>query len=248
MPNNLSLLGKVALVTGGSRSIGASIAKRLAKEGATVAITYGASSVKAAAVVWEIESLGGRALAIEADAGNPNAVRAAVALVAETFGPVDILVNSAGIMHMAPIESFAFEDYQRMLAVNVTGAFVAAQEVSKMMIGGRIINIGSVMAHHTAFANFSVYALTKGALQGFTHGLARDLGPKGITVNTIMPGPTHTDLNPKDGPFAEVLNSRIALGRYGEADEVASIVAFLAGPGGAFITGTEIIADGGLSA
>lgn len=248
MPNNQPLLGKVALVTGGSRSIGAAIAKRLAKEGAAVAITYSASAVKAATVVQEIESEGGQALAIEADAGNPDAVRSAVALVAKTFGPVDVLVNSAGIMHMAPIESFAFEDYQRMLAVNVTGAFVAAQEVSKMMVGGRIINIGSVMAQHTAFANFSVYALTKGALQGFTHGLARDLGPKGVTVNTIMPGPTNTDLNPKDGPFSEVLNSRIALGRYGETDEIASIVAFLAGPGGAFITGTEIIADGGLSA
>jgi NAD(P)-dependent dehydrogenase (short-subunit alcohol dehydrogenase family) len=249
MQNNLPLSGKVALVTGGSRSIGAAIAKRLVKEGAAVAITYSASPDKAAAVVREIENEGGRALAIEADSGKPEAVRAAVSQVADTFGPVNILVNSAGIMLMAPIESYAFEDFERMLAVNVTGAFVAAQEVSQHMgAGDRIINIGSVMTQHTAFPNFSVYALTKGALQGFTHGLARDLGSKGITVNTVMPGPTDTDLNPKDGLFSEMLTSRMALGRYGETDDVAAIVAFLAGPGGAFVTGTEIVADGGLSA
>ncbi len=243
------LAGKTALVTGGSRSIGAAIAKRLAADGARVALTYSASPDRAAAVVAEIEQAGGTALAIEADAGSPDAVRAAVAKTIEAFGGIDILVNNAGIALNAPIEDYKFEDYERMLAVNVTGVFVATQEAARhMKPGGRIVHIGSSMQRYAAWGGSSVYTLTKGAIAGFNRSLVRDLGPKGITVNTVHPGPTDTDMNPKDGPYADALNGLIAIGRYGEAREIASVVAFLAREDASFVTGADIIADGGLTA
>ncbi|KVK70168.1 hypothetical protein L905_27760, partial [Agrobacterium sp. TS43] len=197
MSNTLSLTGKTALVTGGSRSIGAAIAKRLAADGAAVAITYSASPDKAAAVVAEIDAAGGRAIAIQADAGDPAAVRAAVAKTEETFGSIDILVNNAGIALGGPIDEIKFEDYERMIAVNVTGVFVATQEAARRMKpGGRIVHIGSSMTRYAAFPTASLYTLTKGAVAGFNRSLVRDLGPKGITVNTVHPGPTDTDMNP----------------------------------------------------
>lgn len=244
-----NLAGKVALVTGGSRSIGAAIAKRLAADGAAVALTYSASPDKAAQVVSEIEAAGGRALAIEADAGNSDAVRAAVTRTVETFGGIDILVNNAGIAINALIEDVKFEDFERVLAVNVTGVFVATQEaVRHMKTGGRVIHIGSSMTRYAAFPTASVYTLTKGAVTGFNRSLVRDLGPKGITVNMVHPGPTDTDMNPADGPVAAIVGPGMAIGRYGQPGEIASVVAFLASPEAAFVTGAEIMADGGLTA
>ncbi|MGX5733347.1 3-oxoacyl-ACP reductase family protein [Bosea thiooxidans] len=249
MTNALSLSGKVALVTGGSRSIGAAIAKKLAADGAAVAITYSASPDRAAQVVVEIEAAGGKAIAIAADAGNPDAVRAAVSQTIAAFGSIDILVNNAGIAVNAPIDEIDFRDYERMIAVNVTGVFVATQEaVRHMKPGGRIIHIGSSMTRYAAFPTASVYTLTKGAITGFNRSLVRDLGPKGITVNTVHPGPTDTDMNPADGPVAAIVGPGMAIGRYGQPSEIASVVAFLASPEAAFITGADIVADGGLTA
>ena len=244
-----TLKGKTALVTGGSRSIGAAIARRLAADGASVALTYSASPEKAANVVAEIEAAGGRAIAIHADAGNPEAVRTAVARTEEAFGSLDILVNNAGIAINGPIEDIRFEDYERMIAVNVTGVFVATQEAARRMkSGGRIIHIGSSMVQYAAFPTASLYTLTKGAVSGFNRSLARDLGPKGITVNTVHPGPTDTDMNPDGGPISEIVGPGIAVGRYGKDYEIAGLVAYLASPESAFVTGADILADGGFTA
>lgn len=247
--STLPLTGKIAIVTGGSRSIGAAIAKRLAADGATVAITYNASPDRAEAVVQEIVAAGGQAVALAADAGNPEAVRAAIAEVAQRFGKIDILVNNAGISLLGAPEDIAFEDFQRILAVNVTGVFVATQQALKHMgQGGRIIHIGSSMVQYAAFATASVYTLSKGALTGFSRGLVRDLGPRGITVNTVHPGQTDSDMNPADGPIADFLRPNIAMGRYGEGKDVASAVAYLASADAGFVTGAELIVDGGFTA
>lgn len=243
------LAGKIALVTGGSRSIGAAIAKRLAADGAKVAITYSASPDKADRVVRDVEAGGGKALAIRADAGDAEAVRAAIAKTVEAFGAIDILVNNAGIAINGPIEDVRFEDYERMIAVNVTGVFVATQEaVRNMKEGGRIIHIGSSMARYAAFPTASVYTLTKAAVAGFNRSLVRDLGPRGITVNIVHPGPTDTDMNPDGGPVSKIVGPGIAVGRYGKAEEIAGAVAYLASPEAAFITGAELVADGGFTA
>ncbi|WP_434032813.1 SDR family NAD(P)-dependent oxidoreductase [Cupriavidus sp. a3] len=245
----LSLSGKIALVTGGSRSIGAAIARRLAADGAAVALTYSASPDKAATVVSEIEAAGGRAIALAADAGDPAAVRLAVAATVDAFGGLDILVNNAGMGLGGAIEDIPFDAYERMIAVNVTGVFVATQEaVRHMKAGGRVIHIGSSMVRYAAFPTASLYTLTKGAIAGFNRSLVRDLGPKRITVNTVHPGPTDTDMNPAGGPVSEIVGPGIALGRYGQPHEIAGVVAFLAGPDAAFVTGAEIVADGGFTA
>jgi len=247
--NTSPLNEKTALVTGGSRSIGAAIAKRLAADGAAVAITYSASPAKADEVVREIEAAGGRALAIAADAGDPAAVRAAVAATVEAFGGIDILVNNAGLSLGGPIEDIAFESYERMVAVNVTGVFVATQEaVRHMKAGGRIVHIGSSMTRYAAFPGASLYTLTKGAVAGFNRSLVRDLGPRGITVNTVHPGPTDTDMNPDGGPVSKIVGPGMAIGRYGKPQEIAAVVVFLASPEAAFVTGADIVADGGFTA
>ncbi|HSF57145.1 MAG TPA: 3-oxoacyl-ACP reductase family protein [Candidatus Binatia bacterium] len=244
-----TLTGKVALVTGGSRGIGAAIAKRLAADGAAVALTYSSSPQKADGVARAIESAGGRAVAIRADNADVPAVTHAVAETVKTFGRLDILVNNAGIAMVSPIEEFKLEDFERLLAINVKGVFVAVQEaIRHMKEGGRIINIGSINSDLVPFVGGSVYALTKSALAGFTRGLARDLGPRGITVNNVQPGPVDTDMNPADGQFASQVKGMIAVQRYGHGDEIAALVAFLAGPEAAFITGASLRIDGGFAA
>ncbi|WP_312256526.1 3-oxoacyl-ACP reductase family protein [Stutzerimonas nitrititolerans] len=244
----LPLAGKTALVTGGSRSIGAAIAKRLASDGAQVAFTYNGSPKLAEDTAAAIESAGGRALMIQANAANPDAVRASIAKTVETFGGLDILVNNAGIASAVPLEETRFEDYQAMLAVNVTGVFVATQEaVRHMKEGGRIVHIGSSVTKHAGFQGLAAYGLTKGAVAGFNRSLVHELGPRGITVNTVHPGPVNTDMNPADGEIAKMLTSSIPLGRYGESNEIASLVAFLVSPQASFITGADILADGGLT-
>jgi 3-oxoacyl-[acyl-carrier protein] reductase len=244
-----ALTGKVALVTGGSRGLGAAIAKRLASDGAAVAITYTISPQKADEVVRAIESNRCRAVAIRADSADVDAVRNAVAETVKAFGGLDILVNNAGIATLAPIDEFKLAEFDRLIAVNVRAVFVAVQEAARhMKQGGRIINIGSVNSDLMPFAGGSVYALTKGAVASFTRGLARDLGPRGITVNNIQPGPVDTDMNPADGPFAKTLKGLIALGRYGQGDEVAAMVAYIASPEAAFVTGASLKIDGGFAA
>lgn len=254
MKTNLStasqkLTGKVALVTGASRGIGAAIAKRLAAEGAAVAITYSASPAKADEVVREIEAAGGKAIAIQADAANADAVKSSISDTVNKFGGLDILVSNAGLAVLGPIDQFSLEDFDRLMAVNVRGVFVGAQEAARhMKDGGRIITIGSINADRMPFQGGSVYAMSKAAVAGFTKGLARDLGPRGITVNNVQPGPVDTDLNPANGPFAETLKGMMALPRYGSGDEIAAMVAYLAGPEAGFVTGASLDIDGGFGA
>jgi 3-oxoacyl-[acyl-carrier protein] reductase len=247
MPQKLA--GKVALVTGGSRGIGAAIAKRLSQEGATVAITYTSAQPKADEVVRDIKSAGGRALAIRADSSDAKAVAAAVEQTVRELGGIDILVNNAGIAVMAPIDDYRLEDFDRTFAINVRAVFVAAQAAAKhMKTGGRIINIGSCNAERMPFAGGSVYAMSKAALVGLVKGLSRDLGPRGITINNVQPGPVDTDLNPATGPFAESLKNIMAIKRYAQGDEIAGMVAYLAGPEAGFVTGASLTIDGGFNA
>ena len=243
------LTGKVAMVTGASRGFGAAIAKRLAQDGAAVAITYPSTQTKADEVVRAIESAGGRAVAIRADSADADAVKHAVAETVRTLGRLDVLVNNAGGLVVSPLDQFSLDDFDRMVAVNVRGVFVATQEAARHMgEGGRIITIGSVNADRMPFAGGGVYAMTKAAVAGLTRGLARDLGPQGITVNNVQPGPVETDMNPADGPFAEMLKSFMALKRYGQGAEIAGLVSYLAGPDAGFITDASLTIDGGFSA
>jgi 3-oxoacyl-[acyl-carrier protein] reductase len=246
---SLPLQNKRALVTGGSRGIGAAIVKRLAREGAHVALTYVSKPEEANQVAAAAAALGVRALAVQADAVAPEAVVAAVERTAREFGGLDILVNNAGIAKMAPIDEFSLRDFDRTFAVNVRAVFVATQAAVKhMKSGGRIINIGSCNAERMPFAGGAVYAMSKSALVGLVQGLSRDLGPRGITVNNVQPGPVDTDMNPAQGPFAETLKKLMALPRYGQADEIAAMVAYLAGPEAGFVTGASLTIDGGFSA
>lgn len=243
------LTDSVALILGGSRGIGAAIAQRLARDGAAVALTYVSSPDKASEVVQAIEAQGGRAIAIKADSADAEAVRGAVRRTVEHFGRLDILVNNAGVLAVAPIEDFSLEDFDRTVAVNVRSVFVASQEAARHMgAGGRIITIGSTNAERMPFAGGSVYAMSKSAIVGLTRGLARDLGPRGITVNNVQPGPVDTDMNPENSEFAASLMGLMAIGRYGRAEEVAAFVAYLAGPEAAYVTGASLTIDGGFSA
>ena len=239
------LAGKVGFATGGSRGIGAAIVRRLAADGAAVAFTYSASPDKAAALVAEVEAAGGRTIAIQADNADAHAVRQAIARTVETFGRLDILVNNAGILLRGMIDEFDLADFDRMVAVNVRAVFAAAQAaVGHMGEGGRIITIGSVTAERIGFPGSSVYGMTKAAVAALTRGLARDLGPRGITVNTVQPGPTETDMNP-GGEVREQIRKLIALGRMGRDTEIAGLVAYLAGPEAGFVTGAALNIDGG---
>lgn len=249
MTQHTPLSGKIALVQGGSRGIGAAIVKRLAEEGASVAFTYVSSEAKAQELQESITGNGGKALAIKADSADAEAIRNAVALTVEKFGRVDILVNNAGVLAIGPLEEFSLEDFDRTLAINVRSVFIASQAAAKHMgDGGRIINIGSTNADRMPFAGGGVYAMSKSALVGLTKGLARDLGPRGITINNVQPGPVDTDMNPASGDFAESLIPLMAIGRYGNTEEIASFVAYLAGPEAGYITGASLTIDGGFGA
>ncbi|MFJ3059076.1 3-oxoacyl-ACP reductase family protein [Herbaspirillum sp. NPDC087042] len=244
-----TLVSKVAFVQGGSRGIGAAIVQRLAAEGATVAFTYVSSPDKAQALVSSVEAAGGRALAIQADSSDATALQQAIRLAAETFGRLDILVNNAGVLALGTVDEFKLEDLDRTLAVNVRSVFVATQAaVRHMPEGGRVITIGSTNADRIPFAGGAAYAMSKSALVGLTKGLARDLGPRGITVNNVQPGPIDTDMNPDNSDFAQTLKGLMALPRYGKAEEVASFVAYLASPEAGYITGANLMIDGGFSA
>jgi 3-oxoacyl-[acyl-carrier protein] reductase len=240
------LADRRAFVTGGSRGIGAGIVRRLAADGAAVTFTYRETTDAANDLEKEIIGSGGQALAVQADSADPEALRAAIAKAVGRFGGLEVLVNNAGTSHQAPIEEFPMAEYDRLLAVNVRAVFVAIQAaLPHLVAGGRIISIGSVLADRAPISGISVYALTKAAVAGLTRNLARELGPRGITVNTIQPGPVATDMNPDSGEFADTVRSLTAVGHYGQPHDIADAVAFLARVEARFVTGTAWNVDGG---
>jgi 3-oxoacyl-[acyl-carrier protein] reductase len=244
---NRRLENRRALVTGGNRGIGAAIVKRLASEGAHVALTYVSNPNQADETVRAVQALGVKALAIKADNVDAAAVIAAVERTVLEFGGIDILVNNAGIAVVAPIDDYRLEDLDRTLAVNVRAVFVATQAAVKwMQEGGRVINLGSCNAEHIPFKGGGVYGMSKAALVGLVKGLARDLGPRGITINNVQPGPVDTDMNPATTDFARVTVEQVmAVPRYGTGDEIAALVAWLASPESAYVTGASLAIDGG---
>ncbi|ARN22974.1 3-oxoacyl-ACP reductase family protein [Piscinibacter gummiphilus] len=249
MSTTPSLRGQVAFIHGGSRGIGAASARRLARDGATVAIGYSTSAIAAEALAEEIKANGGQAIAVKADGADAKGLVLAIDSVAERFGRLDILVNSAGVLAVAPLEQFSLEDFDRTVAVNVRSVFVASQAAARhMKEGGRIINIGSTNAQRMPFAGGAVYAMSKSALVGLVKGLARDLGPRGITVNNVAPGPVDTDMNPENTEFAAGMHDLMALRRHAKADEIAGMVAYLASAEAAFVTGADLLIDGGFAA
>jgi 3-oxoacyl-[acyl-carrier protein] reductase len=242
------LADRRALVTGGSRGIGAGIVRRLAADGAAVAFTYREAKGPANDLEQEIIDSGGMARAYQADSADPEALRSAISETVDGFGGLEILVNNAGTSHIAPIEEFPLAEYERILAVNVRAIFVAIQAATPYLgAGGRIINIGSTMADRVPVGGISVYSLSKAAVAGLTRGLARELGPRGITVNTVQPGPVETDANPDAGEFADAMRSLTAVGHYGQPHDIADAVGFLARPEARFVTGTAWNVDGGFA-
>jgi 3-oxoacyl-[acyl-carrier protein] reductase len=245
----MTLDGKVALVTGGSRGIGAATALRLAEDGADLAVTYQHNAERAAEVVGRIKALGRRALAIQADSADAGAVSAAVEATVAEFGRLDVLVNNAGVGFVGPLSDTALADVDRVLAVNVRGVFAVTQAAAGHLgEGGRVITIGSCVTDRVPGPGMALYATSKAALVGLTKALARELGPRGITVNLVHPGPTDTDMNPADGPYAADQRALTAFDRYGQASEVASAVSYLAAPASAYVTATTLSVDGGHAA
>jgi len=244
-----NLANKVALVTGGSRGIGAAIAKRLASDGASVAITYAKDATSASAVVKAIETAGGKAVAIQADAADSAAVKAAVEQAVASLGKLDILVNNAGTAIPKPFEETTLEEMDRMIDINLRGVFATTQTALKHMNdNGRIIMIGSCVGERLMTPGLVAYAATKGAVKMFSQGLSREVGSRGITVNNVQPGPIDTDLNPAAGDWATPQKAATSLNRYGHVDEVAALVAFVAGPESSYITGANLTVDGGTNA
>ncbi|MBN3757042.1 SDR family oxidoreductase [Paraburkholderia sp. Tr-20389] len=246
---NSNLQGKVAFVTGGARGIGAAVVRRLAREGATVAFTYHSSAAGANDLVASIEKAGGRAIAVKADVADAAALTNAINETARELGKIDILVNNAGVLRIGTLDTFTLEDFDATVQVNVRAVFVASKAVLPHMgQGGRIINIGSTNAERMPFAGGAAYAMSKSALLGLVQGLARDLGPKGITVNNVAPGPVNTDMNPEAGEFGASLHGLMAIPRHGTTDEIAGMVAYVASPEAAFVTGANLLIDGGFAA
>jgi 3-oxoacyl-[acyl-carrier protein] reductase len=246
---SLPLAGKVAFVTGGARGIGAAIVRRLADDGAAVVFTYAASRAGAEAIAADIEAAGGRALALQVDSSDAAALTAAIDKAATTFGRLDVLVNNAGVAVMGELDTFALEDFDRTVSVNVRAVFVGVQAAARHMgEGGRIVTIGSTNSERMPWAGGAVYAMSKAAIVGLTRGLARDLGPRGITINNVQPGPTATDMNPADGPMAADMHGLMALERHARPEEIAGMVAYLAGPEAAMVTGASLLIDGGFAA
>lgn len=243
------LKGKVAFVTGASRGIGAAIAKRLSEDGASVAITYAKDASAAAAVVKAIEANGGKAVAIQADASDAAAVKSAVEQAVAALGRLDVLVNNAGTAIPKKFEDTTLEELDRVIDINLRGVFIMTQVALKHMNdGGRIINIGSCVGERMMTPGLVPYSATKGAVKMFTQGLSREVGSRGITVNNIQPGPIDTGLNPAAGDWAAPQKAATALDRYGRVDEVAALVAFVAGPESSYITGANLTVDGGTNA
>jgi len=240
------LENKVALVTGGSRGIGAGIVKRLAAEGAKVAFTYAQSAKAAADVTAAVKANGGEAISIVADSHSSEALPRAVEQTVKTFGRIDILVNNAGMFSLNTIENYSLQEYEDMMNVNVRAVFLASQAAARhMKPGSRIITIGSNMADRVSDSHGTLYAMSKSALIGLNKGIARDLGPKGITANLVQPGPIDTEMNPANAPHADGLRSRMAIPKYGTAAQIAGLVAYLASEESAFMTGTALTMDGG---
>jgi len=240
---NAASTGKVALVTGGSKGIGAGIVRRLASDGASVAFTFSGSEERALKLVHEVESGGGKALAMKADSASAEELRAAVTKTAEIFGPLDIFVSNAGILTMGTIDTYSLEDFDRMVAINVRAAFIGIQAAAQeMKNSGRIVLIGSNTAIRTAFPGESIYSMTKAALTGLVRGAAIDLAPRAITVNNVQPGPTATDMS---APHADMVKTLIPLKRIGDVSEIAGLVSDLASEEAGFITGASLTIDGG---
>lgn len=244
----MTLKDKVALVTGGSRGIGAGIALRLAQDGADVALTYRQDAERAATVVRQIEALGRRALAVQADGADPSAVRGAVDQVAAELGRLDILVNNAAVFLVGAMDELGTAEMERTIAVNIRAPYVAVQAALRHLgEGGRIISIGSNVGERAVFPGLTLYSMSKTALVGLTRGLARELGPRDITVNLVNPGPTDTDANPADGPNAAAISGFTAVGRYARPADIAATVAHLASPEAGYVTGAVINVDGGFT-